>query len=724
LIGAQVAINYGLFCREIRFEGELDDTDRKFLAAMMENTAREIFVKKFLEPNPFLVGDASRMAPVRPRSYLQAGLAVADPASRAVGEGAPDTRGAWRARAAAPAILSSGGKDSLLTYGLLQELGWEPHPIFVNESGRHWYTALNAYRHLKKTCKFTTRVWSDCDRMFTWMLGHLPFVDPGFARRRADEYPIRLWTVAVFLFGALPILKSRGLDGLLIGDEFDTTRRTSAHGITHYDGLFDQSRYFDDALTRFYRRKKWPLSQFSVLRPLSELLIQKILVDRYPKLQRQQVSCHATHLEGERVKPCGRCEKCRRIVSMLVALDADPKRCGYTTEQVTSCLDGVATGGVHQETDGVRHLGWMLAQKGILKSDRVGTIRTRETPEVLKLRFDPERSPVHAIPGYLRESLYPVYLQHADGAVRRHGRRWQAFDLMTDPEIALPYPFEPPAGMRGQMDAGRKQRKREAPNSDGYLLAEMTWPQAKSRLAETDLALLPVGAVEQHGPHLPLDTDAWDADYLARKVAEGCSPPRPLVLPLISYGVSYHHEDFSGTLSVSPEVLSRVVYEIGMNAARQGIAKLIVVNGHGGNVPALQFAAQMINRDAHIFTCVESGESSDADIVSITETPNDVHAGEIETSTSLATRPGLVEMGQARRFVPRFSNQYLDFTSARSVEWYARTAKISRSGVLGDPTKASAEKGKRYWEMMITHLVAFVESLKGLSLNEIYERRY
>jgi creatinine amidohydrolase/Fe(II)-dependent formamide hydrolase-like protein len=195
-------------------------------------------------------------------------------------------------------------------------------------------------------------------------------------------------------------------------------------------------------------------------------------------------------------------------------------------------------------------------------------------------------------------------------------------------------------------------------------------------------------------------------------------------LPLISYGVSYHHADFPGTLSVSPDTLSRLVYDVGMSAAKHGITKLVIVNGHAGNTPALKFAAQMVNRDAHVFACVESGETSDADALAATETPNDVHAGEVETSTSLATRPQLVRMNEARKFVPEFSSRYLDFSSKRSVEWYARTAKISKSGVLGDPTRASREKGEKYWSIMIQNLKEFVEDLKGMSLDEIYQRRY
>ncbi len=257
-----------------------------------------------------------------------------------------------------------------------------------------------------------------------------------------------------------------------------------------------------------------------------------------------------------------------------------------------------------------------------------------------------------------------------------------------------------------------------------YLWAELSWPELKLLLKEVDIALLPVGAIEQHGPHLPVDTDAFDADYLCKKVAEKCSEPKPFVLPPVLYGVSYHHEDFKGTLSVSNNTLSQFVYDIGMSAARNGIQKLVIINGHGGNSPALTFAAQMINRDAHIFTCVDSGESSDSDIDAMIETPNDVHAGEIETSTALVNRPHLVRSEKMKKFVPQFSSRYLNFSSKRSVEWYARTAKISANGVFGDPTKASPEKGKKIWDVMIRNLVEFVEHIKGLTLSEIYEKRY
>jgi creatinine amidohydrolase/Fe(II)-dependent formamide hydrolase-like protein len=81
-------------------------------------------------------------------------------------------------------------------------------------------------------------------------------------------------------------------------------------------------------------------------------------------------------------------------------------------------------------------------------------------------------------------------------------------------------------------------------------------------------------------------------------------------------------------------------------------------------------------------------------------------------------------MDRATRSVPEFSSRYLNFTGKRGISWYAYTRKISPLGVMGDPTRADAEKGRKIWEIMIAHLVAFVEDLKGMTLEEIYQKRY
>lgn len=438
LIAAQLALNYGLFADEIVLHGPLDEADRRFLGVMAENTAREIYVKKFLEPNPFLVGPAARLPVLRPERYLRARLRFPEATDTRPAKDGPGGGDAAAAGPASHAVLASGGKDSLLTQGLLEEIGLAPVAAFVNESGRHWYTAMNAHRHLAATRPDrTVRVWTSSDRVFAWMLGHLPMVRPDFARLRSDEYPIRLWTVAVFLFGVLPVLRRRGVSRVLIGDEYDTSRRLRHRGIPHYDGLYDQSVWFDAALSRFYRRKGWSLRQLSILRPLSELLIQSILAARYPELHACQVSCHAAHIEEGRVRPCGRCEKCRRIVGMHAALGADATLCGYTEAQIEACLAALASRPVHQEAAGAAHMLWLLERRGLLPWPDVpgrpgagpagtqGSPAPSPHPEVVRLRFHPELSPVEGLPADLRGRLLRIWLEHAEGALQRRDGRWK-----------------------------------------------------------------------------------------------------------------------------------------------------------------------------------------------------------------------------------------------------------------------------------------------------------
>jgi hypothetical protein len=420
MAAAQAAFNYGLFCRRVVFRGPYDEADRRFIASMVENTSREIYVKKLLQPNPFLVGEAVRLPAVRKARYTRAELVFPDPAPG----GRKPRRKPWEADQGRCAVLSSGGKDSLLTFGLLREIGRDVHPVFGNESGRHWFTALNAYRHFRRRVPRTTRVWMNADRIFSWMLRHLPFIRKDFASVRSDEYPIRLWTVAVFLFGALPIVRRRGIGRVLVGDEFDTSRRCAFKGVAHYDGLYDQSIYFDRAMTRYFAAKGWGVRQFSVLRPLSEMLILKTLCERYPELQVHQVSCHAAHLDGGRVKPCGRCEKCRRIVGMMAALGADPTRIGFGRRRIEEILEELALRGVHQESAGAEHLMWMLERGKLLEIRGGAPERSRPHHEILKVRIDPERSPVEEVPADLREPLLRIFRAHALGVVRRAGRTW------------------------------------------------------------------------------------------------------------------------------------------------------------------------------------------------------------------------------------------------------------------------------------------------------------
>lgn len=706
---SQVAINYGLFCKEIIFDGLFDDIDKRFIQDMLENTSREIFVNKFLTKNEFLIAPYDRISAEKQKRYTAAKVSFQNTRFQAQDlqwEHSDTLTNSFL-------VLSSGGKDSLLSYGLLKELEKDVHPVFINESGRHWYTATNAFKYFSDNESNTAKVWCNSDRVFNWMLRHMPCIRKDYKSVRADMYPIRLWTVSVFLFGALPIAQKRKVRNIIIGNEYDSTMKSSFQGITHYDSLYDQSKYFDNALTRYYTKKGWSLFQFSILRSLSELLILKILVKRYPQLQAHQISCHAAHMKDGRAYPCGKCEKCRRIIGMLSAMDESPENCGYSQEQVQNALDRLGSHGVKQIGTDAAHLFHLLLGKNLIDKDSLNAGQAKDHPFIMKLRFDNERSTLNDVPLQLYKPLLKIYLLYADGAVQRQNKQWVDYNPLSNLVRSSAYPFEVAIG-----DGGGSDSKVE------YHWATNTWMEMEEKLKVIDTAILPCGSIEQHGPHLPLDVDYFDSVYLADKVAEACSTPKPFVLPPIPYGVAYHHEDFKGTVSISNHTLSALVYDIGISLAKNGIKKLIILNGHGDNSPTLLYAAQMINKDTGIFVCVESGETSDVDLYGLIETPNDIHAGEIETSTSLAIRPALVQMDKAVNETLDFGSSYLDFTSERGVSWFVRTKIISESGVMGNATLATREKGNKLWEVMIAHLVRFVEEVKKSKLEDLYQRKY
>ncbi|HQU73178.1 MAG TPA: hypothetical protein PKV71_03505 [Calditrichia bacterium] len=424
MIAAQVAVNYGLFAKKMVFHGPLDGIDQQFLRDIIENTAREIYALKLREDNPFLMPGWEIPPAYNWASYTNAMLQFSEAVPLAPQTAAP------RPLDKRCGILSSGGKESLLTFSLLTEMGYEAYPLYGNESGRHWFTALNAYRHFRDNVPNTGRVWMNSDRLFSWMLQFLPFVRPDFASLRADEYPIRLWTVAVFLFGMLPLARKHRMGRILIGNEYDTTWPSVDRGIPNHSGLFDQSRHFDNLLSRYYQDRQWGFEQFSLLRQLSELMVQKILVKRYPQWQQHQVSCHATHPVEGIIRPCGKCEKCRRVISMLTAVGGDPLNCLYQPDQVAKALVAVSEKALHQEGPVYRHLLWMLSRAGHIQLQPPASFLAQKQPAVMKLRFHPDRSPLEVIPEDMRRPLFDILLNYADGAVRFNGEEWKKFDPM------------------------------------------------------------------------------------------------------------------------------------------------------------------------------------------------------------------------------------------------------------------------------------------------------
>jgi creatinine amidohydrolase len=218
-------------------------------------------------------------------------------------------------------------------------------------------------------------------------------------------------------------------------------------------------------------------------------------------------------------------------------------------------------------------------------------------------------------------------------------------------------------------------------------LAGATWPQVEATGARTVLAI-PLGSLEQHGPHLPLDTDTRIAVALATGLAACCS--NVTVAPVVAYGASGEHADFPGTLLLGHDVLADLLVEL-VRSARAAFAGVVLVNAHGGNEEAL-VAAQRRSTD----------EGDDVLAWRAATPGGDAHAGRTETSLLLAIAPESVhlELAEAGRTEPIAS--LLPRLRAEGVR------PVSSSGVLGDPTGATAEEGRALLDALVRDLTRAV----------------
>jgi creatinine amidohydrolase len=255
------------------------------------------------------------------------------------------------------------------------------------------------------------------------------------------------------------------------------------------------------------------------------------------------------------------------------------------------------------------------------------------------------------------------------------------------------------------------------------LLENLKWPDVKSLDFSQSPVLIPLGSLEQHGPHLPLTTDTEIVTAIAREV-ESRLADRILVTPTLWLGHSPHHMNFPGTLSAEPGIYIGIVKSLVHSMVRHGAKKIFLLNGHGGNeapVPvALRELKTELSAQKDVFVTFASYwwlGSKTLTAVRESGVGGVGHACEMETSVMLAIAPGKVDMSLARKSGPGAALRYriIDMQASNPVAMVSEFDELSDSGVLGEPELASAEKGRLFLDGFAQSIVQFLEDFRHWS---------
>ncbi|RLG51730.1 MAG: creatininase family protein [Thermoproteota archaeon] len=234
---------------------------------------------------------------------------------------------------------------------------------------------------------------------------------------------------------------------------------------------------------------------------------------------------------------------------------------------------------------------------------------------------------------------------------------------------------------------------------EGLRWWEKSWRQLEDALEECDVAILPVGSVEQHGPALPVGADYLASWRIAEAVAERAGVP---ALAPVPYGVSAHHKDFPGTVYVSPEAFKAYLRDVLYSLWEQGVRKLLVVNGHGGNSAVLRELALEARIELSMTVLVAEWWHVSAEL-SLFKPEERHHAGAEESSLMMHLAPELVD-----------ESLIVDgpLPEAAPVSEVKTTGEVTKTGVIGLAKTASREKGERVFELVVSKLAEVVEKMK------------
>ena len=246
-----------------------------------------------------------------------------------------------------------------------------------------------------------------------------------------------------------------------------------------------------------------------------------------------------------------------------------------------------------------------------------------------------------------------------------------------------------------------------------YRYNRLTWAEMNEAIGQQKLILLPTGSTEQHGRHLPLDTDVFLAESVCLEIGRR-RPESVLVLPPIAYGLNMHHIDFPGTIHIEPEVFIDFCVNITKSVAYHGFEKILLINGHGSNAPLIDLIARKttLATDSLCFACSYPSFLWEK-FEEVRESEVAAHADEFETSLYLYLAPDRVQMDKAEKGDDRMGRYVSSDSTSSYIRFNDYWGRWTQLGVHGDPTVATAEKGRIIFEAAVEGLIEAVDELRA-----------
>lgn len=247
---------------------------------------------------------------------------------------------------------------------------------------------------------------------------------------------------------------------------------------------------------------------------------------------------------------------------------------------------------------------------------------------------------------------------------------------------------------------------------------DLPWPAFRDLPADT-VAVLPVAAIEQHGPHLPVSVDTTINQGILARALELLPADAPvLVLPTQAVGLSVEHIRFPGTLTGSVETLLGLWTEIGESVARAGVRRLVIVNSHGGQPQLVDMVCRRLRGRARMFAvaCMWSRLGIPPGL----DDPEGIHGGRVETSVMLHLKPDVVDMGRARDFRSAWLDRGPGFTTLvpeGAVGFGWETQDLHPAGALGDASRATAADGARVVEHAAARMATLLQEVRRFDID-------